>query len=165
MAGRTRGYFTPVRNPGDLVDIVEEVSFANLESVRLEHVDSGREAEPFRVTADGTWAGFVQLEPGANRLAVTAVAEGGAVEKRSLAVSSVETPEKELTLPVDLVVQRNRLLEDCLLIAKQQRLDAERERLAEIRRQLQLEIERERRRARERAEAQRKALDLEAEVD
>jgi hypothetical protein len=141
------------------------VSFANLESVRLEHVDSGREAEPFRVTADGTWAGFVQLEPGANRLAVTAVAEGGAVEKRSLAVSSVETPEKELTLPVDLVVQRNRLLEDCLLIAKQQRLDAERERLAEIRRQLQLEIERERRRARERAEAQRKALDLEAEVD
>jgi hypothetical protein len=165
MAGRTRGYFTPVRNPGDLVDIVEEVSFANLESVRLEHVDSGREAEPFRVTADGTWAGFVQLEPGANRLAVTAVAEGGAVEKRSLAVSSVETPEKELTLPVDLVVQHNRLLEDCLLIAKQQRLDAERERLAEIRRQLQLEIERERRRARERAEAQRKALDLEAEVD
>ena len=165
MAGRTRGYFTPVRNPGDLVDIVEEVSFANLESVRLEHVGSGREAEPFRVTADGTWAGFVQLEPGTNRLAVTAVAEGGAEEKRSLEVSSVEAPARELELPVDLVVQRNRLLEDCLLLAKQQRLDAERERLAELRRQLQLEIERERRRARERAEAQRKALDLEAEVD
>jgi Mg-chelatase subunit ChlD len=165
MASRTRGFFTPVRNPGDLVDIVEEVSFADIESVHLEHVGSGREARPFRVTADGSWAGFVELEPGANQIAVTAVADGGAEEKRSLLVSSVEAPERELELPVELVVQRNRLLEDCLLIAKQERLDRERERNEEIRRQLQLEIERERRRARERAAAQRKALDLEAEID
>ena len=58
-----------------------------------------------------------------------------------------------------------RLLEDCLLIAKQQRLDHERERNEEIRRALQLEIERERRKARERADQQRKTLDLEAESE
>ena len=75
MASRTRGYFTPVRNPGDLVDIVEEVSFANIEKVTLEHAKTRVEAKPFRVTADGSWAGFVALEPGANTIRATAVAE------------------------------------------------------------------------------------------
>ena len=163
MASRTRGFFTPVRNPGELVDIVEEVSFADVRSVHLEHEETGTEARPFRLTADGSWAGFVRLEPGENGIGVTAVAEGGAEEKRRIRVHSVEEPEDEPALPVELLVQRNRLLEDCLLIAKQERLDRERERNEAIRRQLQLEIERERRRARERAAEQRKALDLEAE--
>ncbi len=165
MASRTRGYFTPVRNPGDLVDIVEEVSFADIESVKLAHVGSGREARPFRITADGSWAGFLELDPGENVVSVEAKADGGAEERRELRLSAVEDPKDEPELPVELVVQRNRLLEDCLIIAKQLRLDRERERNEEIRRQLQLEIERERRRARERADQQRKSLDLEADVD
>ena len=165
MASRTRGYFIPVRNPGDLVDIVEEVSFANIDKVTLEQMKTRAEAKPFRITADGSWAGFVALEPGPNTIRATAIAEEGATAERRIQVSLVDkssdTPEPDL--PVDLVVQRNRLLEDCLLIARQQRLDAERERNEEIRRALQVEIERERKKAQERADQQRKRLDLEGE--
>ncbi len=169
MASRTRGYFIPVRKPGDLVDIVEEVSFANIEKVRLEQMKTRVEARPFRLTADGSWAGFLALEPGANTIRATAVAEQSASAERRIQVSLVDEPDgapvAEPNLPVELVVQRNRLLEDCLLIARQQRLDRERERNEEIRRALQVEIERERKKARERADQQRKQLELEGEED
>ena len=165
MASRTGGYFIPVRNPGDLVDIVEEVSFANIEKVTLEQLKTRAEAKPFRITADGSWAGFLALEPGANTIRATAVAEEGASAERRIQVSLIDKPTDtpDPDLPVDLVVQRNRLLEDCLLIARQQRLDAERERNEELRRALQVEIERERQKARERADQQRKQLELEGE--
>jgi hypothetical protein len=163
MAGRTRGFFVPVRKPGDLVDIVEQVSFADVEKVTLEQEKTRAEAKPFRITADGTWAGFLALEPGANPIRATAVADEGARAERRIQVSLVDKPAHEDELPVELVVQRNRLLEDCLLIARQQRLDRERERNEEIRRALQVEIERERQKARERADQQRKQLELEGE--
>ena len=90
MASRTRGYFTPVRNPGDLVDIVEEVSFADIEKVTLEQEKTRVEAKPFRITADGSWAGFLALEPGANTIRATAVAEEGATAERRIQVSLVD---------------------------------------------------------------------------
>jgi hypothetical protein len=163
MASRTRGYFTPVRNPGDLVDIVEEVSFADVEKVSLVQEKTRAEAEPFRMTADGSWAGFLALEPGANPIRATAVADEGASAERRIQVSLVDGKKPEVDLPVDLVVQRNRLLEDCLLLARQKRLDQERARNEEIRRALQMEIERERKQARERADQQRRRLELEGE--
>jgi len=167
MASRTRGYFTPVRKPGDLVNIVEQVSFANIDKVKLEQTQTHAEAQPFRITADGSWAGFLALEPGTNPIRATAVAEQGAKTERSIQVSRVDQPADapDPDLPVELVVQKNRLLEDCLLIARQQRLDRERERNEEIRRALQMEIERERQAARERADQQRKQLELEGDED
>ena len=108
-------------------------------------------------------AGFVSLEPGLNTVRAIAVADQGAKAERQVHLSLVDEPAKEAELPVDLVVQRNRLLEDCLLIAKQQRLAREQERNEEIRKALLLEIERERRKARERADQQRKQLELEGE--
>jgi len=165
MASRTRGYFTPVRHPGDLVDVVEEVSFANLQDVRLEHVDTGRTARPFRVTADGTWAGFVPLEPGPNRVRVSATADDGTTAERRIEVTLTDDAAAVAELPRALVVQRNRLLEDCLRDTKRLRLRAEQERLDALRRELRIEIERERAKARERADEQRKTLDLEGDVD
>jgi von Willebrand factor type A domain-containing protein len=163
LASRTRGYFTPVRKPGDLVDIVEEVSFADVDKVTLQQEQTRKEALPFRLTADGSWAGFLALEPGVNPIRATAVADEGAQAERRIQVSLVDAPDREVDLPVGLVVQRNRLLEDCLLIARQRRLDQERERNEEIRRALQVEIERERQKAKERADQQRKRLELEGE--
>src|SRR5207249_5147083 len=77
MASRTHGYFTPVRKPGDLADIVEEVSFANIEKVTLVQEKTRVEAAPFRLTADGSWAGFLALEPGENPIRATALAGEG----------------------------------------------------------------------------------------
>ena len=165
MAARTNGYFTPVRDPGDLVDVVEEVSFADIDAVELRHEKTRAEARPFRVTADGSWAGFIQLEPGANPLRVDAKTVNGETAREKLEVNLVEEARDVAPLPKALLVQRNRLLEDCLLLAKQERLQRERDHHDELRKQLRVEIERERRAARKRAAEQRKTLELEGEID
>ena len=65
-------------------------------------------------------------------------------------------------MPSDMVVARNRLLEDCLRSIKQVRMDAEREQAEQVRKALMVEIEKERAEARKRSEDQRKRLELEA---
>ncbi|MFQ5418317.1 MAG: VWA domain-containing protein [Myxococcota bacterium] len=164
MASRTGGYFTPVRHPGDLVDVVDDVSFANLSDVRVHNRTTDKDADPFRTTADGTWGGFIKLEPGKNLVEIMARADDGTEAKTTLAlVFEPEAPEQDV--PRDLMVQRNRLLEDCLVNLKRVRMVAEEERNQQIRRELKIEIERERQKARRRAEEQRKELQLGVEED
>jgi hypothetical protein len=164
MASRTNGYFTPVRHPGDLIDAVEEVSFADLSEVRVHNNTTGDDADPFRTTADGTWGGFIKLEPGANEIEITARADDGNEARKVLAVH-FEAGAPDPIVPRDLMVQRNRLLEDCLINLKRVRMKAEKERNELVRRELKMEIERERLKARERAEEQRKELQIGIEED
>ena len=162
LADRTGGVFTPVRHPADLVDVVGEVSFANLEGVELRNLTTGRDAESFRLNADGGWAGFVRAAPGANEIEVRARASDGADATRRLHVSAAPGG-KAPTVPPERQVAYNALLEDCLRGVKALRMEAERERAEQVRRQLRDEIERERAQARERAAEQRKRLQLEVE--
>jgi hypothetical protein len=164
MASRTNGYFTPVRHPGDLMDAVEEVSFANLSEVRVHNKTTGNDADPLRTTADGTWGGFIKLGPGANEIEITARADDGTNARKTLAVHfQPEAPDP--VIPRDLMVQRNRLLEDCLINMKRVRMEVEEERNQQVRQELKMEIERERLKARDRAEEQRKRLDIGIEED
>jgi hypothetical protein len=164
MAARTDGFFTPVRHPGDLVDVVEEVSFANLEEVKLKSLTTGEPADDFRITADGSWAGFMRMEPGDNEVEIRARASDGAEAAAKIRVTMVkDAPDPPV--PTQLVVARNRLLENCLRSIKQVRMSVEQERAEQIRKQLLVEIERERHEARQRAEEQRKRLKLEVEEE
>jgi hypothetical protein len=160
----TGGLFTPVRHPADLVDVVGEVSFANLEGVTLRNRTTERDAESFRLTADGTWAGFVRVAPGPNQLEIHARASDGAEATRTLAVSTAPNG-REPAIPPDFVAVRNQLLEECLATVKALRMEAERARAEQVRRLLQEEIARERARARERAEEQRKRLRLDVQEE
>lgn len=164
MATRTDGYFTPVRHPGDLVQVIEEVSFANIDSVTLRSRTRKEDAPFFRATADGSWSGLVKLDPGKNLLEVDALASDGTRASRTLEVvmkPGAPTPE----VPEELAAQRNWLLEECLRELKKVRLSAEEKRAEQIRKDLLVEIERERARARQRADDQRKNLDLEVDKD
>ena len=164
MAERTHGFFTPIRHPGDLVDVVGEVSFANLEEVSLRSLTTGAPAELFRTTADGTWAGFVRMQPGANRIEVSARASDGSQAARTLEVAMAKEGVAP-AVPADLVLAHNALLDECLRTVKAVRMEAERERAEQVRRQLRDEIERERARARKRANEQRKQLQLEVDEE
>ena len=164
MAARTDGFFTPVRHPGDLVDVVEEVSFANLEGVTLKSLTTGKPAEHFRMTADGSWAGFIRMEPGDNEVEIRARASDGTEATETVIVTMAkEAPDPPV--PSQLVVARNRLLETCLRSLKQVRVSVEQQRAEQIRKELLVEIERERNEARKRADAQRKRLELEVEEE
>ncbi len=162
MARRTDGFFTPVRHPGDLVDVIEGVSFANLEELVVRSATTGEAADPLRTAADGSWVGFVKMREGSNTIEVLARATDGTEAKTTLDVTFVPDAENG-PVPANLLVQRNRLLEDCLVRIKQVRLDAEQEHAEKVRRNLRMEIERERVKARERADEQRKRLDLEVD--
>ena len=163
MAARTDGYFTPVRDPGDLVSVVEEVSFANLDALALINQTTQQDARYFRTTADGAWAGLVETDPGKNRIRVWARSDDGA-EIEQLRDIQVAKDADSPPIPPVLAARRNRLLEECLLDAKRLRVTAEEEHAEQVRRDILVEIEEERARARARADRQRKELELEAEV-
>ncbi len=162
LADMTGGSFIPVRHPGELSAVVDALNFANLEDVILRSETTGNEADPFRVTADGSWGGFVKTLPGSNTIQISARSTDGieAVEVLHIVHDPAAQP---LPVPADLGVRHNRLLEDCLRSLKQLRADAEREQAENVRKELLLEIERERAKARKRATEQRKQLELEVE--
>jgi hypothetical protein len=161
MASRTDGYFTPVRHPGDLVNAVESVNIANLEQIDLKNTTTKQGARYFRATADGSWAGFIDMANGKNRLNAHATADDGTSGERNADVSYAKDA-KSPPIPKHLAARRNRLLEECLLDLKRRRLDAEHQQADKLRRELQIEIEREREKAQAQSEAQRKELELEA---
>jgi len=160
MASITEGSFTPVRNPGGLVTIVEGVSFANIDRIAVRNTTNGEEAHYVRSHADGSWDALVPLEPGKNRIEVTALASDGAMATEELTLHYAPDAEDPY-VPRELVAKRNELLERRLVEIRRARVVAEREAAEETRRELALEIERERAKAQETAEKQRKELDLE----
>ena len=162
LADMTGGSFIPVRHPGELSAVVDALNFANLEDVMLRSETTGNEADPFRVTADGSWGGFVKTVPGSNTIQIAARSTDGVEAVEVLHI--VHEPAAEpLPVPTDLGVRHNRLLEDCLRNLKHLRVSAEREQAERVRKELLLEIGRERAKARKRAAEQRKQLELEVE--
>jgi len=164
LADMTGGSFVPVRHPGELAAVVDALNFANLEGVRLRSETTGKEADPFRVTADGSWGGFVKLMPGSNIVQISARSTDGIESTRELHVVN-ESTAKAPTVPADLAIRHNRLLEDCLRDLKQARVAAEKEHAEKVRKELLLEIGKERAKARKRAAEQRKQLELEVEKE
>jgi hypothetical protein len=162
LADMTGGSFIPVRHPGELSAVVDALNFANLEDVMLRNETTGDAADPFRVTADGSWGGFVKLAPGSNTVRISARSTDG-VEAVKLLHVVHEPAAQPLPVPADLGIRHNRLLEDCLRDLKQLRVAAEKNQAAKVRKELLLEIGRERAKARERAAEQRKQLELEIE--
>jgi hypothetical protein len=160
MASRTEGYFTPVRDPGSLVSVVAEINFANLDEVELMNRTTQQTARYFRSTADGAWAGLVDMEPGPNNIRVWARADDGA-EAEQLRDIRLDPNAESPPIPAELAARRNRLLEECLRDAKRRRKTTEEEHAEQVRRELLVEIEKERAAARERSDKQRKELELE----
>jgi hypothetical protein len=162
MARRTGGFFTPVRHPGDLKSVVEEVSFVSLGDISVRSAATGAGAHPFRTSADGSWAGLLRMPPGRSRIEILARAADGTEARETLRVRVDPAAGAPVASP-ELAARRNRLLEDCLRETKRARRGTEQQHAEEMRKRLQVEIDRERKRARERAAAQGKRLQLEIE--
>ena len=162
MASRTGGNFTPVRHPADLVEVIENVSFANIDEVKIENLTTGSPASGLFTNADGTFSALVPLEAGFNRIRVAVRANDGLEATAEITLKYAPGVESVI-LPRELMGQRNRLLEQRLVELKRGRIAAEQEQADVARKELLLEIERERSKAQQRAEQQRKELDLEVE--
>jgi hypothetical protein len=162
MAERTDGFFTPVRDPADLVQVVDAVRFTDIETVRVQNLTLDAPADQVQLNADGSWTALVPLEVGRNEIEVTAIADDGRTATKTTMLQHAPG-DVDPVVPRELVAQRNRLLERKLLELRRGRIAAEREAAEEARKELKIEIERERAKAAERAARQRKELDLEVE--
>jgi len=160
MARISRGRFTPVRRPGDLIHVIENVNFANLEQLTVRNQTLGRPATELVQTADGGFGALVPLQAGRNVIEVRARASDGTEARAQVAVQLLPNASPPVT-PTELVALRNRLLEMRIVSLRRDRIATARERDDEVRRALELEVERERASAEERAAVQRRELRIE----
>ncbi len=77
MARMTLGAYTPVQNPGDIVTLLQGVSFADVEDVVLTNLSTGEFSSDVRLAPDGSFTGFVPVREGRNRVRVSALASDG----------------------------------------------------------------------------------------
>ena len=140
VARETLGVFTPVKNAGDIVAVLQGVSFSNIEDVVVTNLTTGDFSTDVRLEPDGSFSGFVPVREGSNRVRVTALAtdgQSGSVEVE-LSFRMAGLSDRELAKELDRIRERN----------KQLQLLVERKRIEEFR-------------AREK---QRKEVEIEAET-
>jgi hypothetical protein len=77
MARMTLGTYTPVQSPGDIVTLLQGVSFADVEDVVLTNLTTGDFSSDVRLAPDGSFTGFVPVREGRNRVRVSALASDG----------------------------------------------------------------------------------------
>ena len=77
MARMTQGTYTPVQNPGDIVTLLQGVTFANVEDVVLTNLTTGEFSTDVRLAPDGSFTGFVPVREGKNRVRISALASDG----------------------------------------------------------------------------------------
>jgi hypothetical protein len=162
LADITGGAFTPVRDPAAIVDVIEQVDFANLDGVTVRNVTTGAPASQSVTNPDGSWSALVPLRAGKNVIEATARASDGRTASQRIEVQHVPGAPDPPLQDVQIAA-RNRLLERKLVELQRTRLDIERGQAEETRKALALEMEKERAAARERAESQRKSLEIEVD--
>jgi hypothetical protein len=162
MAQRTGGNFTPVRNPADIVSMIEGVSLVDLEEIRVRNLTTEKDASEVELRLDGGFGALLDLAPGRNRIEITARSSDGS-EARHVVTLQYAPGAPLPELPPSLVATKNLLLERRLATLKQVGLGIEKEQLERTRGELSLEIQRERRQAEERAAAQRRELRIDVE--
>jgi len=138
IARMTKGTFTPLRRPGEIIDILPKTSFADLDMVFVTNVTAGRPAGDLTVNPDGRFSATVPLVSGVNRIAVTVLATDGTKESAWVQVRylqeeslqlEVQQDATELELQLQQIQEQNQKLEGAL---KQKQEEAARQKALEL---------------------------------
>lgn len=137
MARVTLGTYTPVQNPGDIVALLQGVSFANIEDVVMTNLTTGEFSTDVRLNPDGSFVGVVPVQPGENRVRITALASDGSRGSQEIEVrfQRAELTDRELALELERI---RRINKELLLLRERQRIEEFRKR---ERKELELEVE------------------------
>ncbi|MEE9281973.1 MAG: vWA domain-containing protein [Myxococcota bacterium] len=137
IARLSRGTTTEIARPGDILFHLPSVELSEIAEVVVRNDTSGEAGRAVRLFADGSFDGFVPLQPGRNLLRVSATGVGGASASvvREVFYDPPGRPTRELELEVDRLrdLIRNRTVEVELTTeirrAREQRREALRKRL------------------------------------
>jgi hypothetical protein len=113
MARVSLGTYTPVQNPGDIIMLLQGVSFANVEDVVFTNLTTGDFSTDVRLNPDGSFQGYVPVHEGPNRVRVVALASDGsrgAVEFEFVFKRS-ELSDREKLRELEEIQRQNKALE------------------------------------------------------
>jgi hypothetical protein len=130
------GEYVPVRNPADLVPLLQGVSFSSIEDVVLTNLTTGDFSTDVHLSPDGHFSGLVPVKEGTNQVRVTALGSSGKSVSRTLEFEFRlnELSDRELLLELDRIRRRNKALQ---LLLERKRIDDFRKR-EEQRKELEL---------------------------
>jgi Mg-chelatase subunit ChlD len=137
MARVSLGTYTPVQNPGDIIALLQGVSFANVEDVVVTNLTTGDFSTDVRLAPDGSFTGFVPVRAGRNQVRVTALASDGSRGSVTLELEFARSSlsDRELALELERIRRMNKEL---LLLRERQRIEEFR---AREKKELELQIE------------------------
>lgn len=119
MARVSLGTYTPVQNPGDIVAMLQGVSFANVEDVVIANLTTGDFSTDVALKPDGSFSGFVPVREGRNQVRVTALASDGTRGSVTLDLDFGRTQLTDLELAREL--ERIRHMNKELLLLKERK--------------------------------------------
>lgn len=121
------GTFLPVRNPGDIVSFLQGVSFANIDDVVFTNLTTKEVSYDVNLSPDGSFAGFVPVREGRNRVRITALTSSGASGSvdLDLVFETSSLSGRELAHELERVRERNKQL---MLLVERERIQRFRER-------------------------------------
>jgi hypothetical protein len=146
MARVTKGIFTPVSEPRDLAAVFRQLDLSDVSDLSVTNLTNQKPAAYLVRNADGTFGALLEMLPGENTIEVFVRAIDGSQERREIKVRFVKDASA-LPLPLPLVAQRNRLMENRLLDLRKQPTPEE----EQLRRALVERINQQRQLAEERA--------------
>ncbi len=113
MARVTLGSYTPVQNPGDIIMLLQGVTFANIEDVVFTNLSTGELSTDVRLNPDGSFAGFVPVREGTNRVRVNALASDGSrgALEFDLDFAHTEYGDRDKLRELERIRQQNKELE------------------------------------------------------
>ncbi|HVP28313.1 MAG TPA: vWA domain-containing protein [Myxococcota bacterium] len=122
MAKLTQGTYTAVQNPGDIIAVLQGVSFSNVDDVVVSNLTTGEFSSDVELAPDGSFKGFVPVKEGANRLRVTALASDGTHGSVELDLNFqvAGLSDREMARELERIRERNRQLE---LLVERKRIE------------------------------------------
>lgn len=138
MSRVSLGTYTPVQRPGQIVTLLQGITFANIEDIVFTNLTTGDFSSDVRLSPDGGFVGFVPVAEGLNRVRVTALATDGTRGSVEFDLNFKHTalPDRGSMAELDRIRKQNKDLE---IHRMQLEIDAFR---AEQRKQLEIEVER-----------------------
>jgi Mg-chelatase subunit ChlD len=98
IARLTGGIYTPVQRPDDVIALLAGTSFSDVEDVVLTNLTTGDFSTDVRLAPDGSFAGYVPVREGRNRVRIVALASDGTRGEIELelqfSLSRVGSPDK-----------------------------------------------------------------------
>jgi Mg-chelatase subunit ChlD len=113
IARLTGGVYTPVQSPDDVIALLAGTSFSDIEDVVFTNLTTGDFSTDVRLAPDGSFAGYVPVREGRNRVRIVALASDGTRGELELelefALSRVGSRDKPAEL--ERIRRQNRELE------------------------------------------------------